>query len=685
MKYRHVCLVIGGVSVMLVGQASAQTAASCRKAEFRGSTPVFYYDKACMAKIKASTGKTVKKKVVTKKATTKKTAKVIKPSPKVRSVQRLLAKRGYKPGIADGLMGRNTANAIKAYFKRHGLKRVRGSRTEAVLAHLRKTPATKNTTQVAHKKPAVASSAKVSKAAQAAESRRARVAAIKKAVAAKKAAKAASASSKLASSKNVHGGMKKMSLYERQQKQASKENKTAAATSHSVDVAAKAAAARRARAAEIKKAVAAKRAAKVAAAKKAAKPSFYQRMKKKVTTAVYGKPKAKKVELSLYERQKIQTAKDVKKMAAIPKPVKTMSHAAADTGKAKKAADARRARVAAIKKAVAAKKAAKAVAAKRASTKKVASASIAKPKKSLYERQQALAGKSAATSVAASSNDVSGLQKLLAANGQYNGKVDGKMNIATRKSVIAYYYAHNLDVGSGTIAQAVHKDLKKGGSATASAKPAKVGGEVADLQTALAAKGLYKGKVDGNMNIATRKSVIAYYHAHNLDVGSGTIAQAVHKDLKKGGSATASAKPAKVGGEVADLQTALAAKGLYKGKVDGKMNIATRKSVIAYYHAHNLDVGSGTIAQAVHKDLKKGGTSTASAAPAAKIASSGNKIVDIQTLLSKKGLYSGANNGLLDKPTRASIISYYRKKKIKKIPGQTIIEAVHAHLTGSAV
>ncbi|WP_416898066.1 MAG: peptidoglycan-binding protein [Minwuia sp.] len=54
----------------------------------------------------------------------------------VRSIQQLLADRGYDPGPADGLMGTRTGNAIRAFQKDAGLK-VDGQPTDTLLAQLK--------------------------------------------------------------------------------------------------------------------------------------------------------------------------------------------------------------------------------------------------------------------------------------------------------------------------------------------------------------------------------------------------------------------------------------------------------------------------------------------------------------------------------------------------------------------
>ncbi len=554
MKYGQWCLAIGGVSVLLISSTYAQSAASCRKAEFRGGAPVFYYDKACMAKLNTAAPEKAKISVANKKPVVKRA----KSSPKVKAAQKLLTAKGYNSGGTDGLMGPKTKGAINSYYKKNGLKKGSGSRLDAVLAHLKTNP----------KRKTAGNSATAKK--------KARVAAIKKAVAAKRAAaKKPKASAKVASSKKASG---------------------AAATAK-----------KKARVAAIKKAVAAKHAA------------------------------AKKQKASA-------SAASAKKSAA--------ANAAAAAKK--------NARVAAIKKAVAAKRAA-------AKNKKVAAVA---PK-----------AKVAAAPKAKKDANVADLQTLLKKKGSYNGAVDGTMNIETRKSVISYYQAHDVDIGKGTIAQGVHKHLKSGGSSAKVAAVSKTKAPVSAQKTTVNKAAVAAKK---KARVAAIKKAVA---AKRAAAKKKTVAAVAPK------AKVAAAPKVKKDANVADLQTLLKKKGAYNGAVDGTMNLETRKSVVNYYHAHDVDIGKGTIAQGVHKHLKSGGSSKVATAakvkaPAAKKATAskgkGNKVVEIQAMLGKKGLYSGKADGVLNAPTRKAILSYYKKSKVKR-GDDTIINSVHKHLTAGSV
>ena len=61
--------------------------------------------------------------------------KVIFAKAKIKQAQKLLKKLGFKPGVADGVMGRNTRKAITTFQKTHGLEGD-GRLTESLLEKL---------------------------------------------------------------------------------------------------------------------------------------------------------------------------------------------------------------------------------------------------------------------------------------------------------------------------------------------------------------------------------------------------------------------------------------------------------------------------------------------------------------------------------------------------------------------
>jgi len=61
--------------------------------------------------------------------------KVISAKVKIKQAQKLLKKLGFKPGVADGVMGRNTRKAITAFQKSRELKGD-GRLTESLLEKL---------------------------------------------------------------------------------------------------------------------------------------------------------------------------------------------------------------------------------------------------------------------------------------------------------------------------------------------------------------------------------------------------------------------------------------------------------------------------------------------------------------------------------------------------------------------
>lgn len=75
------------------------------------------------------------KKAPAKRAAPAKAAPKRKASPEVMALQQALKKAGENPGPADGLMGRKTRAALRAFQKKNGLK-TSGRADKATLAKL---------------------------------------------------------------------------------------------------------------------------------------------------------------------------------------------------------------------------------------------------------------------------------------------------------------------------------------------------------------------------------------------------------------------------------------------------------------------------------------------------------------------------------------------------------------------
>ncbi|PZO35477.1 MAG: hypothetical protein DCF19_23795 [Pseudanabaena frigida] len=188
--------------------------------------------------------------------------------------------------------------------------------------------------------------------------------------------------------------------------------------------------------------------------------------------------------------------------------------------------------------------------------------------------------------------------------------------------------------------------------------------DVKYVQSLLAKKGFDPGAIDGVAGASTKNAIIRAQQSLGLTpdgiAGSRTIAaledgSSVSKldttDLKvesKEALAPASS-------DVMNLQKLLADRGFYNGAVDGIMGAQTRNAIIAAQKAYNLTpdgvAGSRTLA-ALESDGSK-----ASVTPISATTTKSTEVSNLQELLSKRGFYNGAVDGLMGPQTRLAIIA----------------------------
>ncbi len=193
--------------------------------------------------------------------------------------------------------------------------------------------------------------------------------------------------------------------------------------------------------------------------------------------------------------------------------------------------------------------------------------------------------------------------------------------------------------------------------------------DVKYVQSLLAKNGFDPGAIDGVAGASTKNAILRAQKAFGLTpdgiVGSRTItalengkavdAIATKVDIADTtvalGETTTSASST-----VMNLQKLLADRGFYNGAVDGLMGSQTRNAIISAQKAYNLTAdgvaGSQTLA-ALESDGAKAATTTISATTSTKSA----EVSSLQELLSKRGFYNGAVDGIMGPQTRTAIVA----------------------------
>lgn len=194
--------------------------------------------------------------------------------------------------------------------------------------------------------------------------------------------------------------------------------------------------------------------------------------------------------------------------------------------------------------------------------------------------------------------------------------------------------------------------------------------DVKYVQSLLAKNGFDPGAIDGVSGASTKNAILRAQKAFGLTpdgvVGSRTIAA-----LEDGKAVDAIATKVDIAdttvavGEtttrasstVMNLQKLLADRGFYNGAVDGIMGSQTRTAIIAAQKAYNLTTdgvaGSQTLA-ALESDGAKAATTTISSTTTN---TKSAEVSNLQELLSKRGFYNGAVDGIMGPQTRTAIVA----------------------------
>lgn len=278
----------------------------------------------------------------------------------------------------------------------------------------------------------------------------------------------------------------------------------------------------------------------------------------------------------------------------------------------------------------------------------------------------------------APSSDVKYVQSLLAKNGFDPGAIDGVSGASTKNAILRAQKAFGLTpdgvVGSRTIA-ALEDRKATDASATkvdiadttvaVGETTTRTSSTVMNLQKLLADRGFYNGAVDGIMGSQTRTAILEAQKAYNLTAdgvaGPQTLA-ALESDSAKAATTTISSTTTSTkSAEVSSLQELLSKRGFYNGAVDGIMGPQTRTAIVAAQKSYGL-VTDGVAGTKTITALESGAIPVSIAAKNPETLSSkatpkisDKDVVTLQQLLTKRGFYNGAIDGVKGAQTNAAI------------------------------
>lgn len=192
--------------------------------------------------------------------------------------------------------------------------------------------------------------------------------------------------------------------------------------------------------------------------------------------------------------------------------------------------------------------------------------------------------------------------------------------------------------------------------------------DVKYVQSLLAQNGFDPGAIDGVAGASTKNAILRAQKAFGLTpdgvAGSRTIAAL--QDGKAEDLATkvdvddttvaVNETTTTPSSTVMNLQKLLADRGFYNGAVDGIMGTQTRTAIIAAQKAYNLTADGVAGPQTLAALESDGGQSTATISTTTSTAKS-VEVSNLQELLSKRGFYNGAVDGIMGSQTRAAIVA----------------------------
>ena len=185
--------------------------------------------------------------------------------------------------------------------------------------------------------------------------------------------------------------------------------------------------------------------------------------------------------------------------------------------------------------------------------------------------------------------------------------------------------------------------------------------DVKYVQTLLAKNGFDPGAIDGVAGASTKNAILRAQKSLGLTpdgiVGSRTITALEGGSIRD--ASPVSAPSALVpSSSVMNLQKLLVDRGFYNGAVDGIMGNQTRAAIVAAQKAYNLTpdgvAGSQTLA-ALEADANTAAVTPISATTTTTTKSA--EVANLQELLSRRGFYNGAIDGIMGNQTRAAIVA----------------------------
>ena len=185
--------------------------------------------------------------------------------------------------------------------------------------------------------------------------------------------------------------------------------------------------------------------------------------------------------------------------------------------------------------------------------------------------------------------------------------------------------------------------------------------DVKYVQTLLAKNGFDPGAIDGVAGASTKNAILRAQKSLGLTpdgiVGSRTITALEGGSIRD--ASPVSAPSALVpSSSVMNLQKLLVDRGFYNGAVDGIMGNQTRAAIVAAQKAYNLTpdgvAGSQTLA-ALEADANPAAVTPISATTTTTTKSA--EVANLQELLSRRGFYNGAIDGIMGNQTRAAIVA----------------------------
>ncbi len=238
----------------------------------------------------------------------------------------------------------------------------------------------------------------------------------------------------------------------------------------------------------------------------------------------------------------------------------------------------------------------------------------------------------------------SNIQNLLADKGFYSGEIDGIEGDSTKQAIIKaqQHYGLNTDGIAGDRTLLVLQDTN---AESDSALTIAANISVSDLQALLAKRGFYKGAVDGVLGASTKAAIVEAQRFYGLTpdgiVGNKTV-EAIEAD-KNALNLTASSFTED---DAIDLQKLLTSRGFYSGPISGFIGELTKDAILKAQKFYGLTEdgvpGKATLAALEADSEYKKSAKT-------------EDVRSVQTLLSERGFYKGAIDGVLGEETKEAI------------------------------